>query len=361
MEHRHLLEDILAGRRNPTNLQLPILKIITDNFSKEREIGHGGFAKVYKGVLPNGNLAVKRIDNKHTIDEKLFYCEVNSLLTISHPNIVRFLGFCASTDQIAVKVVGKRHHIYAEIRERLLCFEYIGNGNLRKHITDELRGLNWSTRYRIIKGICDGLHYLHVEKRIFHMDLKPANILLNSDMVPKITDFGLSRFDDKSQTMAADRCGTVGYCAPEFLLHGKMSFKSDIYSLGIIITELVTGEKSIPDNNKNNVLRRWRHRWRKTGIMGTPLDYQQITKCIDIGLLCQDNDPCNRPSICEIVHDINEMERTNSQIRDDNESTAGQLWKPLAKPLNRHWIEHTITELKLLHDATAPKRNEQAT
>ncbi|CAM0908794.1 unnamed protein product [Alopecurus aequalis] len=249
----NVLEHILDGREKPTNLPLALLKDITAHFSEEREIGHGGFATVYKGVLPNGNVAVKRIRSGHTINEKLFHREVNSLLTINHPNIVRFLGFCASTDQTAIKIEGLKEHIYAEIRERLLCFEYISNGNLQKHITDELRGLDWSTRYQIIKGMCDGLHYLHMEKHIYHMDLKPANILLDNDMVPMITDFGLSRLDEKSQTMSVDRPGTLGYCAPEYIRRGKMSFKSDIYSLGTIITELVTGEKCVPDNNINNI------------------------------------------------------------------------------------------------------------
>uniref|UniRef100_A0ACD5Y9N6 Uncharacterized protein n=1 Tax=Avena sativa TaxID=4498 RepID=A0ACD5Y9N6_AVESA len=249
-----VLERILDGREKPTNLPLALLKNITVNFSKEREIGHGGFATVYKGVLSNGNVAVKRIRNNHTIDERLFYREVDSLMAINHQNIVQFVGFCASTDQTAIKIEGSREHIYAEIRERLLCFEYISNGSLQKCITDELRGLDWSTRYRLIKGICDGLHYLHMEKHIYHMDLKPANILLDTDMVPKITDFGLSRLDEKSQTMSVDRCGSLGYCAPEYLQSGKMSFKSDMYSLGVIIIELVTGEKSIPYNNKDNLV-----------------------------------------------------------------------------------------------------------
>uniref|UniRef100_A0ACD5WKS8 Uncharacterized protein n=1 Tax=Avena sativa TaxID=4498 RepID=A0ACD5WKS8_AVESA len=320
-----VLERILDGREKPTNLPLTLLKNITVNFSKEREIGHGGFATVYKGVLSNGNVAVKRIRSNHTIDERLFYREVDSLMAINHQNIVQFVGFCASTDQTAIKIEGSREHIYAEIRERLLCFEYISNGSLQKCITDELRGLDWSTRYRLIKGICDGLHYLHMEKHIYHMDLKPANILLDTDMVPKITDFGLSRLDEKSQTMNVDRCGSLGYCAPEYLQSGKMSFKSDMYSLGVIIIELVTGEKSIPYNNKDNVLRRWRHRWKKTG-EESPLCYQQVTKCIDIGLLCQEIDPCKRPFISEIIHDVRKMDCTNGKISiDANESTFGPI------------------------------------
>ncbi|CAM0901812.1 unnamed protein product [Alopecurus aequalis] len=112
-----------------------------------------------------------------------------------------------------------------------------------------------------------------------------------------------------------------GYCALEYLQFGKMSFKSDIYCLGIIIIELVTGKKSIPDNNKSNVLRRWSHKWKKTG-KESPLLYQQLTKCIDIGLLCQEIDPWQRPFISEIIDDISKMECPTGQTNvDDNEST----------------------------------------
>ncbi|KAM3215242.1 hypothetical protein ACQJBY_067304 [Aegilops geniculata] len=250
MDHA-VLERILDGRENPTNLSLSLLKDITENFSEDREIGHGGFATVYKGVLPNGNVAVKRIKSSHSIKETLFYREVDSLLNIEHENVVRFLGFCASTDQIALRIEGLKERIYAEVRERILCFEYISNGSLRKYITDELRGLEWNTRYKIIRGICEGLYHLHKEKQIFHMDMKPDNILLDNDMVPKITDFGLSRLDEMTQTMSKDRLGSQGYCAPEYWSQGKMSFKSDMYGLGVIIIELVTGQKALPiSNNK---------------------------------------------------------------------------------------------------------------
>lgn len=160
-----VLEHILDGRKEPSNLPFALLKNITENFSEERVIGQGGFATVYKGVLSNGIVAVKKIKNSHTIDEKLFYREVNSLLHVSHQNIVPFLGYCANTEQIAIKIDGSRHHIYAEIRERFLCFEYMGNGSLQKHIADELRGFEWTTRYQIMKGILKGLHYLHGEKK----------------------------------------------------------------------------------------------------------------------------------------------------------------------------------------------------
>ncbi|VAI93752.1 unnamed protein product [Triticum turgidum subsp. durum] len=252
MDHE-ILEHILAGREKPTNLSFTLLKNITENFSDDREIGNGGSATVYKGVLPNGNVAVKRIRNSHSINDALFYREVDSLLNIEHKNVVRFLGFCANTYQTAIQIKGSKQHIYAEVRERLLCFEYISNGSLQKYITDELRGLEWNTRYGIIRGICEGLYHLHKEKQIYHMDLKPDNILLDNDMVPKITDFGLSRLDEKTKTMNEYRPGSLGYCAPEYLHQGKMSFKSDMYGLGMIIIQLVTGEKVIRNNNNNNV------------------------------------------------------------------------------------------------------------
>uniref|UniRef100_A0ACD5UJ52 Uncharacterized protein n=1 Tax=Avena sativa TaxID=4498 RepID=A0ACD5UJ52_AVESA len=231
--------------------------------------------------------------NSHTIDEKLFYREANCLMMTDHQNVVRFLGFCASTHQVAIQIEGSREHIYAEVRERLLCFEYISNGSLQKYITDEFRGLEWDTRYEIIRGMCEGLHHLHKEKGIYHMDLKPSNILLDNHMVPKITDFGISRLDQVSKTMSNDRHGSPGYCAPEYLISGKMSFKSDVYSLGVIIIQLVTGVKGIPNNN-NEI------------------------------------DPCKRPFIWDIIQEIREMKGVDGEISNADELTLGEI-RPYSK------------------------------
>uniref|UniRef100_A0ACD5ZX01 Uncharacterized protein n=1 Tax=Avena sativa TaxID=4498 RepID=A0ACD5ZX01_AVESA len=185
---------MLEGSSEPTNLPFTLLQDITNNFSNERTIGYGGFGIVFKGVLQNGCVAVKKLFNSHTIEDGPFHREANFLMNVKHPNIVRFLGFCAHTEYKAIKSEGSGRYdkyIYVEMRERLLCFEYISKGSLDNHITDELRGLEWHARYQIIGGICEGLLYLHKEKDIVHMDLKPANILLNDLMVLKITDFGI--------------------------------------------------------------------------------------------------------------------------------------------------------------------------
>ncbi|KAM0830023.1 hypothetical protein ACQ4PT_066494 [Festuca glaucescens] len=249
---QNILDQILEGSMEPTYLPLETLREITDGFSTNRIIGEGGFGMVYKGIIGNRNVAVKRIRSSMTIDDKLFRREVDSLMEVKHQNVVRFLGLCSHTVETPMKIPESRGYIYVETRERLLCFEYISNGSLDKKITDELRGLEWDKRYEIIKGICAGLHYLHMEKRILHMDLKPANILLDNDMIPKITDFGLSRPTENSQTMSTINFLTPGYCAPENLFGcGRMSVKSDMYSLGAIIIEIVTGHKGIPDTDHN--------------------------------------------------------------------------------------------------------------
>jgi len=202
-----VLECIVDGKEDPSNLKLPLLELITKKFANELRIGNGGCGEVYKGILQNKVIAVKKLHSSYTIEDKMFHQEVQSLIMVKHRNIVRFLGYCSHTEEKAMKMEGKI--IMAQIRERLLCFDYMSKGSLENHLTDELRGLEWHTRYQIIYGICEGLHYLHKEKHIIHMDLKPANILLDDDMVPKITDFGLARLDDKSRTMSADRLCSV--------------------------------------------------------------------------------------------------------------------------------------------------------
>nr|XP_034582982.1 probable serine/threonine-protein kinase PBL23 [Setaria viridis]XP_034582983.1 probable serine/threonine-protein kinase PBL23 [Setaria viridis] len=237
---------VLDGSKKPGTLKLPVLSHITDNFSDNRKIGEGGCSHVYKGILPSGKMvAVKKLSENQTIDERMFQQEVQTMMNVKHQNIVGFIGYCSHTEQEAVKMT--RKHVFADDRERLLCFEYISKGSLEDHVTDELKGLEWHIRFQIIKGICQGLHHLHKEKSIIHMDLKPANILLNDDLVPKITDFGISRSGETSETMSEVRMYSPQYCALEYKLNGRMSFMSDIYSLGVIIKQMVTGSREEPN------------------------------------------------------------------------------------------------------------------
>ncbi|GJN13583.1 hypothetical protein PR202_gb00304 [Eleusine coracana subsp. coracana] len=257
--HASLLERMLNYERiEPTDLPLALLAKITNYFSDDLRIGHGGFAVVYKGRLGRGKMvAVKKLSEKIDMDETKYNQEVDCLMRVKHRNIVRFLGYCANTHVKRSEYQGK--FVMADVRHRLLCFEYLNDiKNIQSTVlfsyvafVDASCGLDWAKRYEIIKGICEGLSYLH-EKRIVHLDLKPENILLNDDMVPKISDFGLSRCFDEDQTraMASKLLGTTGYMAPEFY-DKVITAKSDIYSLGVIFTEILTGQKGY--STQNNV------------------------------------------------------------------------------------------------------------
>lgn len=166
---------------------------ITDNFSRERIIGRGGFGLVYKGVLDNGEvIAVKKLHNYlEGLDQ--FENELMKLRGVEHPNIVRLLGYCYGTRCSFVEFEGKQ--VLAATEDRAICLEYLQGGSLQDYLSDESCGLNWHVHYRIIKGISEGLKYLHTGSHIpiYHLDLKPANILLDGNKIPKIADFGISR------------------------------------------------------------------------------------------------------------------------------------------------------------------------
>ncbi|XP_066321034.1 uncharacterized protein [Miscanthus floridulus] len=305
----NILERIVNESEEPSPLDFALLQSITENFAEKKEIGSGGCGTVYKGILRNGVVAVKRLHNTRTIKDKMFHREVKSLFSVKHPNIVRFLGYCSFTKEHAIPLGGRI--IMADIRERLLCFEYIRNGSLDQHLSDELRGLEWQTRYQIIIGICRGLHYLHKDKEIIHMDLKPGNILLDDLMVPKITDFGLSRPESDSLATTT-RLISQGYTAPEYISGGKATSKSDIYSLGVIIIELVIGSRTKPNITK--AIRRWNHRWIKS-MKQSSLACQQVKKCLELALRCIQDDPTDRPDISDIIDELKEIDTTDGQAQ----------------------------------------------
>ncbi|XP_044335442.1 probable serine/threonine-protein kinase PBL25 [Triticum aestivum] len=178
-----------------------------------------------------------------------FEKEVCHLMTVKHPNIVQCVGYCYETLKEVAPYNGKM--VFAEKSEMLLCLEYLPTGSLSEYLSDESCGLNWSTRYKIIKGTCYGLCHLHGQKDtpIIHLDLKPTNILLSDGMIAKIADFGLSRLLEQPGTIiTSSRFGTPGYMAPEFFEESgpALSTKSDIFSLGVIIIEIITGRRKYP-------------------------------------------------------------------------------------------------------------------
>ncbi|GJN35249.1 hypothetical protein PR202_gb23999 [Eleusine coracana subsp. coracana] len=220
------------------SLKLEDLRKITNNFADEQLLGEGGFGKVYKGVLQNGDMvAVKKLmSTMPDTKDRQFENEVHHLMRLKHPNIVQLLGYCSEKENILRTIV-----FYSNVIFQIA----IKNA-------DESSGLDWDTRYKIMEGICNGLYYLQEEWQvtpIIHMDLKPTNILLDDDMVPKIADFGLSRLfgEDKTKTCTLNCHGTLGYMAPEYVEKGIITKKLDVFSLGVIIIEIITGHKDYPE------------------------------------------------------------------------------------------------------------------
>uniref|UniRef100_A0ACD5Z1Q0 Uncharacterized protein n=1 Tax=Avena sativa TaxID=4498 RepID=A0ACD5Z1Q0_AVESA len=304
--HNALERILLDENAEPMDLPLSLLEDITKCFSGDLQIGSGGFAVVYKGMVGNGMVAVKKLSKTfdHMHEDK-FHKEIECLMKAKHKNIVRFLGYCSDTQGKITDYEGKL--VMADVRNWLLCFEYIPNGSLDKYITEVSRGLEWRERYKIIKGICEGLSHLH-EKRILHLDLKPANILIHDHMVPKIADFGLSRCFSKEQTrtFTSHLCGSLGYLAPEFF-RGEITFASDIYSLGVIIVELLTGQKGHPEDE--NVAEQWMNRLKASDQRDTQLE--QVRVCTKIGTECMDSDPKKRPTARHIVDRLDKTARAD--------------------------------------------------
>ncbi|VAI63742.1 unnamed protein product [Triticum turgidum subsp. durum] len=288
------LEHMLHQDAEPRMINFLLLKEITNNFSEERKIGSGGFGDVYMGVLPSHSIvAVKRLSKLISDDDKPFQNEVECLMTVKHRNIARFLGYCALQKGEMLPYNGRL--VLANQKEMLLCFEYLSNGNIRNQLKEKPHRDNWPARYKMIRGICQGLHYLH-DKQIIHRDLKPENVMLDAQMEPKITDFGLSRFlEEGTSTLVTQQAGTFGYIAPETIDKGEVSLKSDIYALGVTMVELLSGISKISLLN-----------WTEYIDAGCP----RATGCTKIAQNCMDRDKHKRPTMREVIRDLDNLEST---------------------------------------------------
>ncbi|XP_071674960.1 uncharacterized protein [Lolium perenne] len=350
----HVLESMLRDESTePKSLELSLLKDITNNFSDDREIGRSEFGVVYKGKLRNGStVVVKRL--AVAVDDKKFLDCVHCLMSVKHNNIVRFLGYCANTNENVTKEGFKS--VSEMARGRLLCFEDICNGNLQMHLTDESCGFDWHTRYRIIKEICQGLHYLH-DKCITHLDLKPGNILVDEKMVPKLVDCGYSRFLSEaiSQGGLRNSGGSLAYMdTPEYLDGGAITYKSDIYSLGVIILQIVTGRNKKDSSNTVGVLKNWKSRLTlDTSVGDTLLETccQQVKICIEIGMSCMDHDPGNRSTTRHIMDRFEETDITEQSVRSDVDSSYLQQMIVCSKAT----IQPAVAESKPSPATVAPE------
>ncbi|XP_061336675.1 G-type lectin S-receptor-like serine/threonine-protein kinase SD1-1 [Gastrolobium bilobum] len=287
------------------DLEVPLFEFAliahaTDHFSNHKKLGEGGFGPVYKGTLPDGHeIAVKRLSRTSGQGLKEFKNEVILCAKLQHRNLVKVLGCCIEED------------------EKLLIYEFMANKSLDFFLFDSAQSklLDWPKRFYIINGIARGLLYLHQDSRlrIIHRDLKPSNILLDNEMNPKISDFGLARMcgDDQIEGKSSKVAGTHGYMAPEYAFDGIFSIKSDVFSFGILLLEIVSGKKnnglSYPNHEHNLIGHAWKM-WKE----GNPMQLidasledscilSEVLRCIHIGLLCVQHHPNDRPSMASVV------------------------------------------------------------
>ncbi|XP_034912697.1 G-type lectin S-receptor-like serine/threonine-protein kinase At4g27290 isoform X3 [Populus alba] len=279
---------------------LNTLAIATNGFSFSNLLGEGGFGPVYKGVFNDGQeVAVKRLskESRQGLDE--FMNEVKCIAQLQHRNLVKLLGYCVQLD------------------EKILIYEYMPKKSLDFYINDkkQSKALDWTKRFHIINGISRGLLYLHQDSRlrIIHRDLKPSNILLDEEMNPKISDFGMARSFGGNETGANTKrvVGTYGYMSPEYAIDGLFSIKSDVFSFGVLVLEIVSGKRNRGFHHPGHQLNLVGHAWKlfKEGralelvddLIVETCNQNEVMRSIHIGLLCVQHSPGERPSMSTVV------------------------------------------------------------
>uniref|UniRef100_A0A7N2LNP9 Receptor-like serine/threonine-protein kinase n=1 Tax=Quercus lobata TaxID=97700 RepID=A0A7N2LNP9_QUELO len=277
-----------------------IVASATNNFTTTSKLGEGGFGSVYKGQLPDGQeVAIKRLSRNSGQGFLEFKNEAILIAKLQHTNLVRLVGCC----------------IHKE--ERMLIYEYMPNKSLDFFLFDPAKKniLDWKKRFNIIQGILQGLLYLHnySRLRIIHRDLKASNILLDDEMNPKISDFGMARiFGSNDSEVNTNRVvGTYGYMPPEYVMEGVFSTKSDVFSFGVLLLEIISGQKNYSSYHSERPLNFIGYAWELWGegrgleLIDTALgdlDHtDQVLRCINVGLLCVQESSVDRPAMLDVI------------------------------------------------------------
>ncbi|KNA25985.1 hypothetical protein SOVF_000890 [Spinacia oleracea] len=292
------------------------MAVATNNFSDSQQVGQGGYGKVYKGILADGTVvAIKRAQEGSLQGDKEFFTEIELLSRLHHRNLVSLVGLCD------------------EEGEQMLVYEFMANGTLREHISAKCKQpLSFASRLRLALGSAKGILYLHTEADppIFHRDIKATNILLDSKYMAKVADFGLSRLapvpDIQGLTpthVSTVVKGTPGYLDPEYFLTHKLTDKSDVYSLGVVFLELLTGMH--PIQHGKNIVREVNVAYR-AGIIFSVIDERMgsypsgcVEKFVDLALRCCQDETDARPTMMEVVR---ELENISSLVPDFDTSTS---------------------------------------
>ncbi|QCE05182.1 probable L-type lectin-domain containing receptor kinase S.5 [Vigna unguiculata] len=301
----------------PKKFRLREITKATGGFSLQNKLGQGGFGTVYKGLLENKEVAVKRVSKNSRQGKKEFVAEVTTIGSLHHRNLVKLTGWCY------------------ENRELLLVYEFMPKGSLDKYLFGDkdsgnnynLEGgysitLNWETRLGVIHGVAQALDYLHdgCEKRVLHRDIKASNIMLDSDYNAKLGDFGLARTiqkRDETHHSTKGIAGTPGYMAPETFLIGRATVETDVYAFGVLVLEVVCGKRPgnvyARDDYKNSIVYWVWDLYGQGKVVGgvdarlkkEEIKEEEVECVLVLGLACCHPNPHKRPSMRTVLQVLN--------------------------------------------------------
>lgn len=316
------VDEEFSGIHNVKLYSYKELSIATDDFSPINKIGEGGFGSVYKGRLKDGKIAaIKVLSAESRQGVKEFLTEIQVISEIEHENLVKLYGCCVEGNH--------RILVYNYLENNSLAQTLIGGGHHYSNIQ-----FSWRTRSRICIGIARGLAFLHEEVRphIIHRDIKASNILLDKDLTPKISDFGLAKLIPANMTHVSTRvAGTIGYLAPEYAIRGQVTRKADIYSFGVLLVEIVSGRCNtnmrLPTEEQYLLERTWDLYERRELILlvdtslNGDFDAEEACRFLKVGLLCTQDTPKLRPSMSTVV----QMLMGEKDIDDDKITKPGLI------------------------------------
>ncbi|XP_010490545.1 PREDICTED: lectin-domain containing receptor kinase VI.3-like [Camelina sativa] len=301
LQQGEILEDWEIN--HPHRLRYKDLYAATDGFKESRIIGTGGFGTVFRGDVsssPSNQIAVKKITPNSMQGVREFIAEIESLGRLRHKNLVNLQGWCKHKNDL------------------LLIYDYIPNGSLDSLLYSKPRRsgevLSWNVRFQIAKGIASGLLYLHEEweQIVIHRDVKPSNVLIESDMNPRLGDFGLARLYERgSQSNTTVVVGTIGYMAPELARNGKSSSASDVFAFGVLLLEIISGRR--PTDSGTFFLADWVMELHASDEilravdprLGSGYDDGEAKLALVIGLHCCHQRPASRPSMRTVLRYMN--------------------------------------------------------